>query len=96
MAENEYLDSTKARRWLAVADGLRDGCNLDELTKLVQERLYKTLRVIGQQIPLAELFAYANDLPKLRSICERVDGATDVTSLLLDAALVPHLGNGVS
>lgn len=86
MAENEYLDSTKARRWISVADALRNGCGFDELSELAQDRFYKTLRKIGQDIPLTELIASVGDLSKLNALCKTIEGATDVTCLLLDAA----------
>ena len=31
MAENEYLDSSKAHRWQSVAQAIRGGCSVDEL-----------------------------------------------------------------
>ena len=86
MAENEYLDSTKARRWLSVADGILEGCDLDELADRIEKCLCKTLRIVGQDIPLADLIANVSDPAKLSQLCQSVEGASDVKSLLLDAA----------
>lgn len=86
MAENEYLDSTKSRRWLAVADGLREGCDLDELTERIRAKFYKSLRELGQEIPLDALIANVNAPVKLEAICHSFEGASDVKSLLLEAA----------
>ena len=47
MAENEYLDSTKAQRWLSVADAIRDGCDVDVLTEKVRAAFYKTIQKMG-------------------------------------------------
>lgn len=86
MAENEYLDSTKSRRWLPVADGLREGCNTEELVERVQKAYYKTLRNLCQEIPLADLVASINDPAKLSQLCQNIDGASDVKTLLQEAA----------
>jgi hypothetical protein len=87
MAENESLDSSIARRWISVAEGVRSGCDLDELTRRVLDRFYKTLRNIRKDIPFAEMIAAAEDYPKLMRICEQIDGASDVKQCLLRAAL---------
>jgi hypothetical protein len=87
MAENEYLDSTKARRWLSVAEGIRDGCDIGELTSRVQDRFYKTLRSICNDLPFAELVAAVDDPQKLIRLCMSIEGASDVTDFLVQAAL---------
>lgn len=86
MAENEYLDSTKARRWQSVADGLVNGVELDELAERVQSCFYKTLRKAGQEIPLDDLIASVDDRSNLSRLCDDTEGASDVKSLLLIAA----------
>jgi len=86
MAENEYLDSTKSRRWLAVADGLREGCDLDELTERIGVKFYKSFRELGQEIPLDDLIGNVHDPVKLEQICDSIEGASDVKTLLLEAA----------
>jgi hypothetical protein len=85
MAENEYLDSTKSRRWLAVADGLREGCDLDELTERIGVKFHKSFRELGQEIPLDVLIANINNPVKLEEVCHSFEGASDVKSLLLEA-----------
>ena len=40
MAENEYLDSRKARRWSAVAEAVRNRRSIDEIGGLVLERTH--------------------------------------------------------
>jgi len=87
MAENEYLDSTKARRWLSVADGLRDGCDIDVLTDRAQCQFHKTIQVIHHDIPLSELLALMNEPEKLSQRCNEIDGASDVKSFLIEASL---------
>ena len=87
MAENEYLDSTKARRWLSVADAIRDGCDVDVLTDRAKSQFYKTLQKIGQDIPLSELISLLNDPERLRQRCDDIEGASDVKCFLMDAAL---------
>lgn len=88
MAENEYLDSTKARRWLSVADGIRDGCGIDVLSDRAQSQFYKTIQVIHREIPLSELLSLLiNDPEKLRQRCNEIDGASDVKSFLVEASL---------
>jgi len=86
MAENEYLDSTKARRWFAVAEAIRDGCDEAELSRRVQDRFYKTLRNISKDLPLAEMLSAVEDPQRLTRICEHIEGGSDVTGLLLGAA----------
>lgn len=86
MAENEYLDSTKARRWFAVAEGIRDGCDFDELTMRVQDRFYKTLRIICKDLPVVEMLSAVDDPQKLVRLCEHIEGGSDVKDLLLAAA----------
>ena len=51
MAENEYLDSKKARRWQAVANAIRENIDIDEITELVLDKFYKTLRSIRKDLP---------------------------------------------
>ncbi len=87
MAENEYLDSTKAQRWLSVADAIRDGCDVDVLTEKVRAAFYKTIQKTGQEIPLSELISLMSDHAKLRQRCDEIDGASDVKSFLVEAAL---------
>lgn len=87
MAENEYLDSTKARRWHSVAEGIRDGCDSNELTDRTRDRLYMTLKSIRKDLPFADLLATAGDPQKLSRVCEAIEGASDVKDILLEAAV---------
>lgn len=87
MAENEYLDSTKARRWRAVAEGLRDGCDTEELTERVKNQFYKSLRQIQKEIPqFADMLDAVGKPDVLREICNSVVGAADVKDAILEAA----------
>lgn len=87
MAENEYLDSTKARRWRAVAEGLRDGCDTEELTERVRNQFYKSLRHVQKEIPQFADMLDAVDKPDvLHGICNSVVGAVDVKDAMLEAA----------
>lgn len=87
MAENEYLDSSKARRWQSVVEGVRDGLDLDELARRVLDRFYKTLANIRKDLPFAELVDALNDYPTLSRLCDEIQGASDVKDFLLQAAL---------
>jgi hypothetical protein len=86
MAENEYLDSSKARRWMAVAEGVRDDIDLDELIVRVRDRFHKTLKVLFKDVPFPEIVEASNDIQKLTQICNGIDGATDVKDFLFIAA----------
>lgn len=86
MAENEYLDSRKARRWSAVAEAVRNRCQTGEISKLVLDRFRKTLRNIAKDVPLEEWIAAIGDPSELERAFDAVDGAVDVKDLLLRAA----------
>lgn len=86
MAENEYLDSTKARHWQSVATGIRDGCNADELTARTKEQFFRTLKKIESDFPLANLIGAIDDLPRMTSILDGIDGGEDVKDHFLEAA----------
>ena len=55
MAENEYLDSTKARRWHSVVQVIRGGGSVEEVADSVEECVFKTLRQIRKDLPLADM-----------------------------------------
>jgi hypothetical protein len=87
MAENEYLDSSKARRWQSVAQAIRDGCSDDEITDRVQDCFYRTLRAIAKDLPLAEMIAVAaHDPDELARMCDGIEGGLDVKDFLHQAA----------
>ncbi len=87
MAENEYLDSTKARRWRAVAEGLRDECDSEELTERVKNQFYKTIRRIQKDLPqFADMLAAIDKPDVLQGICNQMIGAADVKDAILEAA----------
>jgi len=86
MAENEYLDSSKSRRWLSVADGLCEKVDNDVLFRSTQDCFYKSLREIGKNTPFPELLANVDNREKLGELCRSFPGAGDVKALLLDAA----------
>ena len=86
MAENEYLDSRKARRWSAVAEAVRNRSSVGEIGGLVLDRFRKTLRNIAKDVPLEEWIAAADDPSELERSFDGVDGAVDVKDLLLQAA----------
>jgi hypothetical protein len=87
MAENEYLDSSKARRWQSVAQAIRDGCSDEEIADRIQECFYKTLRAIAKDLPLSDMFAAAaHDPAELARMCDGIKGGHDVKDFLLQAA----------
>jgi hypothetical protein len=87
MAENEYLDSRKARRWSAVAEAVRNRRSMGEIGSLVLDRFGKTLRNVAKDVPLAEWIANADDPSGLVRSFDSVEGATDVKDLLLQASV---------
>ena len=87
MAENEYLDSSKAQRWQAVAQAIRENRDITEIGKLVLDKFYKTLRNIRKDLPLSELIEAVDDPTKLAHLCSRIHGAQDVKYFLIQAAL---------
>ena len=91
MAENEYLDSTKAIRWRVIAQAIREGRDIDDITELVRDRFYKTLRNIRRDLPLSELIESIGDPAELGRLVEGIDGAWDVKDFLIQAA---HEENG--
>ena len=74
MAENEYLDASKARRWQSVAQAIREGSPDSEVRERVEDCLYKTLRQIRKDLPLEELIRRLNDPEQLREMCHQIDG----------------------
>ena len=87
MAENEYLDSSKARRWYSVVQAIRDGCSVDEVADRIEECLFKTLRQIRKDLPFAEMIRAMDDPDELTRVCQSVDGGSDVKDFLMQAAL---------
>jgi hypothetical protein len=87
MAENEYLDSTKARRWQAVAEAVRNRRQVEEVTELVLDRFYKTLRSIAKDLPFANWVDAVENPTELRRLSQGVKGGLDVKDLLLRAAV---------
>ena len=87
MAENEYLDSSIARRWQSVAQAIRDGCSVEEITDHVEDCFYKTLRAIAKDLPLSKMIAAAADDPdELARLCDEIEGGLDVKDFLHRAA----------
>jgi hypothetical protein len=71
MAENESLDLGKSHRWLKVFRAVEKGEHLETVVALLVDSLYRTLRRVQKQIPLAQLLVAAgtqaqtvNDLVK--------------------------------
>lgn len=88
MAENEYLDSSQARRWQSVALAIRDGCSVEEITDRVEDCFYKTLRAIAKDLPLSEMIAAAaHDPSELARVCDEIEGGHDVKDFLLQASM---------
>ncbi len=87
MAENEYLDSRKARRWSAVAEAVRNRLPIGELGALILDRFRKTLRNISKDMPLAECLAAVDSQAELERAFDGVNGARDVKDLLLQAVI---------
>ena len=86
VAENEYLDSSKARRWQSVVQAIRDGGSTDDVADRIEECLHKTLRQIRKDLPLGELVRSLDDPEKLRGECDQIIGAHDVKYFLMEAA----------
>ena len=87
MAENEYLDSSKARRWQSVVQVIREGGSIEEVLESVEECFFKTLRQIRRELPFAEMVRAMDDPDELLRVCQSVDGGTDVKDFLMQAAL---------
>lgn len=86
MAENEYLDSSKARRWQSVAQAIRDGASAEDVADRIENCLHNTLLQIRKDLPLGELIRSLNDPHKLRDLCDQIDGAHDVNYFLIEAS----------
>jgi len=86
VAENEYLDASKARRWQSVAQAIRDGSSSEDVADRIEECLHKTLRQIRKDLPLGELIRSLDDPERLREICDQITGAHDVKYFLREAA----------
>lgn len=86
MAENEYLDSTRARRWQRVVDGIRHDCDLDELAQHTEKQFYRTLNEMRRNLPFAEWIDAAGQPDRLCQLFDQVDRADVTKELLLDAA----------
>ena len=82
MAENEYLDVTKAARWQSVIQAIRSDLDIDEITELVRDRFYKTLRQICKDVPFAELLNAVDDPHRLKVLADSCEGGLDVKNLL--------------
>lgn len=87
MAENEYLDSSKARRWQSIAQAIRDACGEEEVTDRLQDCFYKTLRAIAKDLPLPDMIrAAVNDPDEFQRLCTGIEGGLDVKEFLHEAA----------
>lgn len=87
MAENEYLDSTKARRWQAVAEAIRNHRGVEEIAELVLDRFYKSLKNIARDLPFAQWVGALENPTELSRLFQGVQGGLDVKDLLLRAAV---------
>lgn len=87
MAENEYLDSTKARRWHSVVQVIRGGGSVEEVADSVEECFFKTLRQIRKDLPLADMIRAMENPDELMRVCQLVDGGEDVKDFIRQAAL---------
>lgn len=65
MAENEYLDSSKAARWQSVVQAIRRGGSIGEVVERVEDCLFKTLRQIRTELPFAEMLQAMHDPDEL-------------------------------
>ncbi len=87
MAENEYLDSSKAHRWRSVVQAIREGCSVDEVADHVENCFYKTLRQIQKELPFADMIRALDSPEELARVFQTVAGGTDVKEFLMQAAL---------
>ena len=90
MAENEYLDSSKSRRWHAVAKAICSGASTEDIADSIYQCLCKTLRQIGREIPLASLIRAAPDMEAFDQVCAGIEGADTVKDFLRQA-FVEHV-----
>lgn len=86
MAENEYLDSSKVRRWQSVAQAIRDGDSSEDVADRIEDCMHKTLRQIRKDLPLDELIRSLDDPERIRGVCDQIDRAHDVKYFLIEAA----------
>lgn len=86
MAENEYLDASKARRWQSVAQAIQDGSSISEVAERIEDCVYKTFRLIRNDLPFADLVKSLGNPEQLRELCNQFDGAHDVKDFLIEAA----------
>ena len=86
MAENEYLDSTKARRWQSVAQAIGDGGSVEDVADRIEDCLHKTLRRIRKDVPLGEIISAFDDPVRLNEVFDQINGAHDVKDFLNEAA----------
>lgn len=89
MAENEYLDSMKVGRWLATAQALRDGCEVDVVMNKFNAAYHKTVQEIFRKVPIATLIPLMDDPEKLKQRCDDIGVQPDLISLLVEAAHEP-------
>lgn len=95
MAENEWLDLGKSRRWQRVYHAIRDGYQADQVASLTGICLQKTINAIGKpifkdgppQVPLADLLdKLEHDPGGMDEIVRKCNGH-DCARLFRDAAL---------
>ena len=86
MAENEYLDSSKARCWQFVAQAIRDGERPEIVADRIERCLHSTLKQIRRDLPLGELIRALDESDKLHDLYDQIDGAQDVKDFLVEAA----------
>jgi hypothetical protein len=89
MAENEYLDSSKPRRWHAVAEAICRGSDTDEIADLIHDCFCKTLRQISREVPLGSLIKTARDSEAFDQVCAGSEGAGTVKDFLRQAFSKP-------
>ena len=89
MAENEYLDSTKVGRWIATAQALRDGCEVDVVMNKFNAAYHKTVQEIFRNVPIAMLIPLMDDPEKLKQRCDDIGVPPYLNSLMVEAAQEP-------
>jgi hypothetical protein len=87
MAENEYLDSSKSRRWHALARAICTGASDEELAERMLDCFCKTLRQMCREVPFSDLLESMRDPAEFDRVCKSFSGAATEKDFLRQAAL---------
>ena len=89
MAENEYLDSSKNRKWRAVTHAIRQGSyTVLEIQDKVAHCFYDSMRRIKSELPLNRMIDAIERPESLHAVLREISGAVDVKDFMRQAAIV--------